>query len=100
MPPVLVLGCVAALTLTGASPPPTAGADRTRQADRVSPPSSAGEKWRGQVRESAGSSNRNHEVICALRIMRADPSIDRTMAVAIERPVDPGMAVPSRCAAE
>jgi hypothetical protein len=100
MPPVLVLGCVAALALTASSPSVPAGAERRKESGRVSPAESTGERWWVQTREGADAGDENHRVICTLRIMRADPGIDRKMVVAIERPMDSGMAVPSRCAAE
>ena len=100
MPPVLVLGCVAALALTASSPSASTGADRRKEAGGVSEARSAGEKAWAQARAGADAGDQIRKTICTLRIMRADPSIDRGMVVAIERPVDPGMVAPSRCAAE
>ena len=100
MPPVLVLGCAAALALTASSPSATTGAAKRNEADRVAERGSAAEKAAPPAREGADAGDRNRKVICTMRIMRADPSIDRAMVVAIERPVDPGMVVPTRCAAE
>jgi hypothetical protein len=100
MPPVLVLGCVAALALTASSPSATTGSEKRRDAGRVSERGNTPEKASPQAREGADAGDRNRKVICTMRIMRADPGIDRAMVVAIERPVDPGMVVPTRCAAE
>jgi hypothetical protein len=100
MPPVLVLGCAAALALTASSPSATTGTAKRKEADHVSERGSAAEKAMPQVREGADAGDSNRKVICTMRIMRADPSIDRAMVVAIARPGDPGMVVPARCAAE
>jgi type II secretory pathway pseudopilin PulG len=100
MPPVLVLGCVAALALTASSPTATTGTAKRKEADRVSERGRTAEKATPQAREGADAGDGDRKVICTMRIMRADPSIDRAMVVAIERPVDPGMVVPTRCAAE
>ena len=96
MPPVLVLGCVAALALTASSPSASTGVDRRKEAEERS----AGEKGWAQVRAGADAGDKNRKTICTLRIMRADPSIDRGMVIAIERPLDPGMVAPTRCASE
>ncbi len=101
MPPVLVLGCIAALALAGSSPSATTGSGKRKEfADRVSGQGSDAEKTSPQPREGADAGDKTGKVTCTLRIIRADPSIDRRMVVAIERPVDPGMVVPTRCAAE
>jgi hypothetical protein len=38
------------------------------------------------------------KTVCAIKVLRADPSIDRGIVKAVERPVDPGMVAPSICA--
>jgi hypothetical protein len=100
MPPVLVLGCVAALVLTTAATSATTRTGARMNPGRASEPASAGEKWWARARDGADAGDKNRKTICTLRIMRADPRVDRGMVVAIGRPVDPGMVVPSRCAAE
>ena len=100
MPPVLVLGCVAALALTASSPAATTGSEKRKEADRVFERGGAAEKASPPARERDDAGDRNRKVICTMRIMRADPSIDRAMVVAIEKPVDSGMVVPTGCAAE
>ncbi|PYQ05289.1 MAG: hypothetical protein DMF82_08885 [Acidobacteria bacterium] len=100
MPPVLVLGCVAALALAASSPSASTGVDRRKEAGGISVKGSAGEKWWAQAREGADAVDKSRKTICTLRIMRADAGIDRGMVVAIERPLDTGMVAPSRCAAE
>lgn len=100
MPPVLVLGCVAALAVTTS---PTSAATRNGspgRAHRFSEAGRPGEDAPAQARERADAGDRDRRPICTLRIVRAEPSIDRGMVVAIERPVDPGMVVPSQCGAE
>jgi len=46
------------------------------------------------VNETPGRSG----TVCAIRVLRADPSVDEGIARAVERPVDQGMVVPSACA--
>ena len=38
------------------------------------------------------------KTVCTIQVLRADPGLDRAMVQALERPVDPEMVVPSRCA--
>ncbi len=100
MPPILVLELAAALAAAAPSPSATGRSEGREQAV----PSSFREAARNQAPareptiESAGAARRG--TFCTLRIMRADPRLDRGMVVAMDRPVDSAMVVPSTCAAE
>jgi len=100
MPPILVLELAAALAAAAPSPSAVPRGQGREQAVPASWREAAGKEAPAQepTIESAGAARRG--TVCTLRIMRADPRLDRGMVVAMDRPVDSAMVVPSTCAAE
>jgi len=96
MLPILIVGFSAVFGLATLSPPPRTANEDRNESSRAPDPGGTPRKPQAATAPDA----RHPRRVCAIQVLRADPSIDRGMVIAIERPLDPGMVAPTRCASE
>jgi hypothetical protein len=94
---ILILGLSGVVGGASPSSPAPTIAERPNGARPVLPQADLPTWWSFEVPVKDATSN--SQTVCAIRVLRADPSIDRGIVRAVERPVDPEMVVPSVCAA-
>ena len=93
---ILILGLSGVIGGASPSSPPRTTPERPDEARPAF--HQADVRTSSMVDASAKEAPSRSRTVCTIRVMRADPRIDREMVKAVEWPVDQGMVVPSVCA--
>ena len=93
---ILILGLSGVVGGASPSSPPRATPERPDEARPAF--HQADVRTRSTFDPSLSEAPSRSRTVCAIRVLRADPSVDRGIVKAVEWPVDQGMVVPSACA--